>query len=66
MGLKNRSLASVWLFVAEWNRFLADMWYMKQLWFSAIHPGFPNTHFCHIFLLQENLFFMQDNLAVSF
>ena len=38
---------------------------MKQLWFSAIHSGFPNTHFCHIFLLQENLFFMQDNLGVN-
>ena len=39
---------------------------MKQLRFSAIHPGFPNTQSCHIFLLQENLFFMQNNLAVNF
>ena len=46
--------------------FLRTCGNMKQLWFSAIHPGFPNTHFCHIFLLQENLFFMQNNLAVSF
>ena len=46
--------------------FLRTCGNMKQLWFSAIHPGFPNTHFCHIFLLQENLFFMQDNLAVNF
>lgn len=38
---------------------------VKQLRFSAIHSGFPNTHFCHIFLLQENLFFMQDNLGVN-
>ena len=46
--------------------FLRTCGNMKQLRFSAIHPGFPNTHFCHIFLLQENLFFMQDNLAVNF
>ena len=39
---------------------------MKQLRFSAIHPGFPNTQSCHIFLLQENLFFMQNDLAVNF
>ena len=46
--------------------FLRTCGNMKQLWFSAIHPGFPNTQSCHIFLLQENLFFMQDNLAVNF
>ena len=39
---------------------------MKQLGYAAINPGFPNTQSCHISLLQENLFFMQDNLAVSF
>ena len=39
---------------------------MKQLRFSAIHSCFPNTQSCHISLLQENLFFMQNNLAVSF
>ncbi len=46
--------------------FLRTCGNMKQLWFSAIHPGFPNTQSCHIFLLQENLFFMQNNLAVNF
>ena len=46
--------------------FLRTCGNMKQFWFSAIHPGFPNTQSCHIFLLQENLFFMQNNLAVNF
>ena len=39
---------------------------MKQLRFSAIHSSFPNTQSCHILLLQENLFFMQNNLVVNF
>ena len=39
---------------------------MKQLRFTAIHSSFPNTHLVIFFLLQENLFFMQNNLAVNF
>ena len=39
---------------------------MRQLVYAAVHPGFPKSQSCHISLLQENLFFMQDNLAVNF
>ena len=38
---------------------------VKQLGYAAIHPGFPNTQSCHISLMQENLFFMQNNLGVN-
>lgn len=38
---------------------------MKQLGYAAIHPGFPNTRSCHILLMQENLFFIQNNLGVN-
>ena len=38
---------------------------MRQLVYAAVHPGFPNTQSCHIFLLQENLFFIQNNLGVN-
>ena len=46
--------------------FLRTCGNVKQLVYAAVHPGFPKSQSCHISLLQENLFFMQDNLAVNF
>ena len=46
--------------------FLRTCGNMRQLVYAAVHPGFPKSQSCHISLLQENLFFMQNNLAVSF